>query len=227
MHRKNEETGFPTVITLFSAPNYLDAYGNKAAILRYENNVMNIRQFNASPHPYWLPNFMNVFSWSLPFVAEKVGDLLLEILDCCDTEQEDDEDISEDVQAKRRQQIKAKILLVSKFQRMFSTLRTERENILLLRGLSERNTIPKGLLSGGSKAIQEAIGNFMKAKEVDLVNEKIPIIILPKKSKENVNPKLVEFQRRSSESLLRNSNPKVSPRSASNLTEVSIELTGE
>jgi serine/threonine-protein phosphatase 2B catalytic subunit len=71
----------PTQITIFSAPNYCDQYGNRGAILNIESeHNFNIVTLDASPHPFCLPNFMNVFDWSIPFVAEKVTELLHAIL---------------------------------------------------------------------------------------------------------------------------------------------------
>jgi serine/threonine-protein phosphatase 2B catalytic subunit len=80
MHKTNPSTGFPSVITIFSAPNYCDVYNNKGAVLKFDNSTLNILQFNCSPHPYHLPNFMGVFGWSMPFVIEKVTEMLYFIL---------------------------------------------------------------------------------------------------------------------------------------------------
>jgi len=81
MHKTNPSTGFPSVITIFSAPNYCDVYNNKGAILKFDNSTLNILQFNCVPHPYHLPNFMDVFTWSIPFVVEKVTEMLYFILE--------------------------------------------------------------------------------------------------------------------------------------------------
>jgi serine/threonine-protein phosphatase 2B catalytic subunit len=52
MYRKTLKMRFPSVITVFSAPNYLDAYDNLGAVLKFANNKMTIRQFHSTKHRY-------------------------------------------------------------------------------------------------------------------------------------------------------------------------------
>ncbi|EGG18989.1 serine/threonine protein phosphatase calcineurin A [Cavenderia fasciculata] len=179
MYHRNAATGFPSVITLFSAPNYLDAYNNKGAILRYENNEMNIRQFTCSPHPYWLPNFMDVFTWSMPFVSEKVAEMLLVFLNLCDDEEAEKQETKEvdSEEEKRKQMLRAKVRSVSKIMRMFSILRQERETIMMIKSFTPSRKIPQGLLTEGKDALKRALGDFAKARKMDMVNEKRPPLI--------------------------------------------------
>ncbi|KAI9850310.1 MAG: 3',5'-cyclic-nucleotide phosphodiesterase (PDEase) (3':5'-CNP) [Thelocarpon superellum] len=188
MYRKTRTTGFPSVMTIFSAPNYLDVYNNKAAVLKYENNVMNIRQFNCTPHPYWLPNFMDVFTWSLPFVGEKITDMLIAILNTCSKEELEEETPPSvagavspppadphdaDTSEVKRRAIKNKILAIGRLSRVFQVLREESERVTELKTASG-GRLPAGTLMLGAEGIKQAISNFEDARKVDLQNERLP-----------------------------------------------------
>jgi serine/threonine-protein phosphatase 2B catalytic subunit len=187
MYRKTRTTGFPSVMTIFSAPNYLDVYNNKAAVLKYENNVMNIRQFNCTPHPYWLPNFMDVFTWSLPFVGEKITDMLIAILNTCSKEELEEETppsispgpvlppipIDHESTEFKRRAIKNKILAIGRLSRVFQVLREESERVTELKTASG-GRLPAGTLMLGAEGIKQAIHNFEDARKVDLQNERLP-----------------------------------------------------
>lgn len=202
MYKRTKTMGFPSLLTMFSAPNYLDNYNNKAAVLKYENNVMNIRQFNSSPHPYWLPHFMDVFTWSLPFVGEKVTDMLVSILNIC-TEEELEEETPiaqgfDSPQASpivttppmafpntaevaspgttledKRLALRNKVLAIGRVARMYQVLREEAENVDRLKSMNE-GILPKGSLSNGSEGLRATISTFEDARKADLANEAMP-----------------------------------------------------
>lgn len=204
MYKRTKTMGFPSLLTMFSAPNYLDNYNNKAAVLKYENNVMNIRQFNASPHPYWLPHFMDVFTWSLPFVGEKVTDMLVSILNICTEEELDEETaFSEDMElegesfdfnqgsptsrppsipekGEEAQTLAEKRLALR--NKVIAIGRVSRMYLVLrqesegVAHLKELNsgTLPKGSLLHGSEGLRRTITSFEDARRADLMNEALP-----------------------------------------------------
>ncbi|CAF3587149.1 unnamed protein product [Rotaria sp. Silwood1] len=190
MYKKSPETGFPSLITIFSAPNYCDVYQNKAAIMKYENNIVNIQQFNCSSHPYWLPNFMNVFTWSLPFVCEKINDALLQILHICTDEELTKYDehfyslVERNQIEQRKEQMRSKIRAVGKVAKTFKKLRELNENVVTLHGLTPSNSITEldkditdeaevaaSILREKTASTKE---HFSKVKIFDQVNERMP-----------------------------------------------------
>jgi serine/threonine-protein phosphatase 2B catalytic subunit len=148
-------------------------YKNKAACLKFDHNVLNIKQFVDSPHPYYLPNFMDVFQWSLPFVAEKVTDMLAQVLHSEDSGSEPDESdpngtaaaaaaAGKDPKSARMGVVAAKwksavqrAAPVSRMLRMYKILRQDAEAIIQLKQLTPNHKVPFGLIRKGSAAIRE------------------------------------------------------------------------
>ncbi|RUS26803.1 Metallo-dependent phosphatase-like protein, partial [Jimgerdemannia flammicorona] len=139
---------------------------------------------NCTPHPYWLPNFMDVFTWSLPFVGEKITDMMLAILNICSKEELEEEiddfgnpikvEVPVDEAEVRRQVIKNKILAIGKMSRVFSVLRQESETVAELKNLSGLDKLPVGTLALGAEGIKNAITNFEDARRSDIDNERRP-----------------------------------------------------
>lgn len=169
----NNVSAMPSVITIFSAPNYCDVYGNKGAILKIVNNKINIQQFNFQPHPFILPNFLNVFSWSIPFVSEKIGEMLIHIIKS-DSAVNDEMDEGALIEQTITNSLKMKVKFITLIMKMFRTLREENELIMKLKGFCPGNKIPKGILMEGPEAIKSELGRYQLAKELDKQNEKMP-----------------------------------------------------
>ena len=173
MHKWNKDIDFPSVITIFSAPNYCDVYGNKAAIIKINNNMINIEQYNYSPHPFILPDYMNIFNWSIPFVSEKISEMLMQIIKKQDLEPNPNNE-SKIIEENVTESLRMKVKIITVLMKMFRTLREERELIMKLKGFCPGNKIPRGILIQGPKALKSALERYKNAKKLDEDNESMP-----------------------------------------------------
>ena len=109
MHRWDGPASFPYVITIFSAPNYCGYYENKASVLTIDRGNLSLKQYDESEPPYKLPDNMDVFSWSMPFLAEKITQMLATVVTKFDDGTDAGIDLSNvNVQGMTEEQIKEK-----------------------------------------------------------------------------------------------------------------------
>lgn len=156
MHRWDGASSFPYVITIFSAPNYCDYYSNKASVLILESGNVSIKQYDQSDHPYYLPDQVDIFTWSMPFLAEKVMSILSFVVNKLGEDDVPEEDskkaiiaLSKDAKKGRANMLRSKVKVFARMQRMFTTLKDESETILKLKGMSPDGKIPRGVLLEG------------------------------------------------------------------------------
>ena len=161
------------MITVFSAPNYCGEYNNKGAVILIENDKMNIKQYKDVVHPFHLPQGMDLFKWSVPFLMEKIGDMMEHLMKKSRANalaSQESIEITEDVQEILRQQqnaqneeqkkafekrhrmevLKQKIRFVGRMSRMLKTIRTNASEIQQIKDSRPDHKLPFGTLIGGS-----------------------------------------------------------------------------
>ena len=179
MHRWGGSTAFPSVITVFSAPNYCGSYKNKGAVILIENDKMNIKQYKDVEQPFALPNNLDLFSWSLPFLADKIGEMLDNVMKrntlIPDTKakvklvkQQSDVDfgkIMDGLQEEKKQEsqrkiasIKAKVLTIARFNRMLKNAKENQELLTKAKKYSTDGKLPQGTLLKTVEEIQSDVG---------------------------------------------------------------------
>ena len=129
---------------------------------------------------------MDVFSWSIPFVVEKVTEILLRTGDPKIVGSIEEEKAEVDIQEKLKEGeeksalsgkadlLRKKVRVMSRMFKMLKTIREEKETITRLKGLCPDNKVPRGLILSGGDAIKDALDQFSKAKEFDQKNEAMP-----------------------------------------------------
>ncbi len=202
MHKWNGNEQFPAVITIFSAPNYCDAYKNKGAVIKFSVRlritlVLFVGQHTQHPAVCLHTTPVSAAELHGPVrvvdpvpLREGLGNALPHLSveeevggagagEARGGDQGAVERAEKYVSTIGKKRIESEILRnkvrsISRMIKMFKVLRKENEDILKLKGLCPDNKLPKGVLFQGSSAIKDALQQFGDVRKMDIVNEKRP-----------------------------------------------------
>lgn len=76
-------SGVPSVITVFSAPNYCGSYNNKGAVLMLNNNAIKLKTFSDEQRHFCLAPGHDLFSLSIPIIKSSVSEMFLNLINQC------------------------------------------------------------------------------------------------------------------------------------------------
>ncbi|XP_075242015.1 protein phosphatase 3 catalytic subunit alpha-like [Convolutriloba macropyga] len=174
MYKQSKHSKFPSLITIFSAPNYCETYGNKAVVLCYESGNLNLKTFLSQSHPYWLPNFQNGLVWSLPFAAKLITHLLLALCQVCTEEELSRASEIDDT-------LLNKVKAVSKMADYYDNVAEDNDLAIKMKGLSDNEQLRKDILTGEEKSREARVVqagrrlSFKEAQKLDSENEQMPV----------------------------------------------------
>lgn len=195
MHRWGGQQAFPSVITVFSAPNYGGNQGNKGAVILIENEKMNIKQYKNVEHPFHLPDDIDLFQWSIPFLVDKITEMLTNVAiqnkaitpisekelaevdfkKLLDTQSNELRAENAD-KSKKLEILRTKVKAFARMNRIFKQIRENQEEILQIKKITSDGKLPAGIIIGGTESIHNYYINFYTRKMQDSKNEAFPTL---------------------------------------------------
>ena len=132
-----------------------------------------------------LPEGLNLFSWSMPFLAEKITSMLYSILKQCTPAELAKMDVdakgaienevkTEDAKLKKKLVLRNKIQTVGRMSKMLSFMRENKEQLLQLKNMAPDGKLPRGALLEQLPSISFPAKSFALSKDLDKENEKRP-----------------------------------------------------
>jgi len=79
-HFITDESEIAMVLTIFSAPNYCGDYGNRGAFLLIMPDRFEVQQMHDSPHPFYLPDFVDGITLTIPVLLQNIVEILQQIV---------------------------------------------------------------------------------------------------------------------------------------------------